>query len=143
MIKLLVIHFILKLYSRNNISIIDVRLAYKSFLSRFSMLINYTMWSSNLFCCIQLFPTFFIVQDFQICQGLGFSESRFFRVWVQGLSPGFRSSQFFGRCFLLNMSKQSVSYKNNLTLFYVNLDRNQALNFIENSTLLFWLKYRS
>ena len=92
MIKLLVIHFILKLYSRNNISIIDVRLAYKSFLSRFSMLINYTMWSSNLFCCIQLFPTFFIVQDFQICQGLGFSESRIFWVQVfQGLGPGSES----------------------------------------------------
>ena len=92
MIKLLVIHFILKLYSRNNISIIDVRLAYKSFLSRFSMLINYTMWSSNLFCCIQLFPTFFIAQDFQICQGLGFSESRIFWVQVfQGLGPGSES----------------------------------------------------
>ena len=73
-------------------SIIDVRLAYKSFLSRFSMLINYTMWSSNLFCCIQLFPTFFIVQDFQICQGLGFSESRIFWVQVfQGLGPGSES----------------------------------------------------
>ena len=86
MIKLLVIHFILKLYSRNNISIIDVRLAYKSFLSRFSMLINYTMWSSNLFCCIQLFPSFFWVQVFL---GPDFSGFRFFWVQVfQGSGPG-------------------------------------------------------
>ena len=84
------------------------------------MLINYTMWSSNLFLCIQLLPEFFIVQspDFsesrffraqvfvspgfsgsrffwvQIFQGPGFLESRFFWVRVQGLGPGFRSSRF-------------------------------------------------
>ena len=55
------------------------------------MLINYTMWSSNLFCCIQLFPALFIVQDFQ---GPDFSGSRFF--WVPVFpSPGFSSSRFF------------------------------------------------
>ena len=49
------------------------------------------MWSSSLFFCIQLFPTFFIVQNFQ---SPGFSESRFFRVQVF-LSPGFSGSRFF------------------------------------------------
>ena len=76
------------------------------------MLINYTMWCSNLFFCIQLFPTFFIVQAFhspdfsrstffrvQRFLGPGCSESRFF--WVQifqgpGFSgPGFSGSRFF------------------------------------------------
>ena len=65
------------------------------------------MWSSNLFFfCIQLFPSFFIVQVFQgpgfsesrifrvqVFKGPGFSGSRFFRIRVQGLHPGFRSSQ--------------------------------------------------
>ena len=64
-------------------SITDVRLAYKSFLGRFSVLINYTMWPSNLFFCIQLFLAFFIVQNFS---GSGS------RVRVQGLGPGFRIS---------------------------------------------------
>ena len=70
---------------------IDVWLAYKSFLSRFSMLINYAMWSSNLFCCIQLFPSFFIVLDFQ---SPNFSWSRFFWVLVF-LGPGFSRFRFF------------------------------------------------
>ena len=64
-----------------------------SFLSRFSMLINYTIWSSNLFFCIQFFSRvfhsleFFRVQVFlvQVFQGPGFSESRFSRVRVQVL----------------------------------------------------------
>ena len=43
------------------------------------MLIDYTMWSSNRFCCIQLFLGFFIVQD---CQSPDFSGSRFCRVQV-------------------------------------------------------------
>ena len=67
-----------------------------SFLSRFSMLINYTIWSSNLFFCIRLFPAFFIVQNFQ---SPDFSRSRFFRVqffWVQVfLGPGCSGSTFF------------------------------------------------
>ena len=57
----------------------DVRRAYKSFLSRFSLLINYTMWSSNLFPTSSCFPR----------PGSG---SRLFRVRVWGLGPGFRSS---------------------------------------------------
>ena len=58
-------------------------------------LINCTMQSSNLFWCIQLFPAFFIVQDFQsphIFQGSGVSGSRFYKARVQGLGPGFTSS---------------------------------------------------
>ena len=65
------------------------------------------MWSSDLFFCIQLFPTFFTVQVFQspdfsgsrfsrvqVFQGPGFSESRFF--WVQVFQgPGFSGSRFF------------------------------------------------
>ena len=65
------------------------------------------MWSSNLFCCIQLFPAFFIVQVFQnpdfsgsgffwiqVFQGPGFSGSKFFRLRVQVIGPGLRSSLF-------------------------------------------------
>ena len=58
-------------------------------------LINCTMQSSNLFWCIQLFPAFFIVQDFQsphIFQGSGVSGSRFYKARVQGLGPGSTSS---------------------------------------------------
>ena len=50
----------------------------------FSVIMNYTMWSSNLVFCIQLFATFFISHIFQ--------DPRFsgpdFRVQVQGLDPG-------------------------------------------------------
>ena len=50
-------------------------LAYKSFLSRFSVFINYIMWSDNLFSVSSCFPCF--------------SWSSLFRVQVfQGLSPG-------------------------------------------------------
>ena len=77
-----------------------------------------------IFFCIQLLPAFFTVQVFQspdfsgsrffrvqvflslgfsgsrffkaqIFLSPGFSGSRFFRVRVQGLGPGFRSSQYF------------------------------------------------
>ena len=41
------------------------------------------------FYCIQLFHIFL---DVQVFQDPGFSGSRFFWAWVQGLSPGFRSS---------------------------------------------------
>ena len=48
------------------------------------MLTNFTMWSSNLFFSIQLFPAFFTVHVFQ---SLDFSGSTFF--WVQVFqSPG-------------------------------------------------------
>ena len=71
------------------------------------MLINYTMWSSNLFFCIQSFPAFFIVHNFQspdfsgsrffsvqVFQDPDFSGSRFFLVHVF-LDPGFSGSIFF------------------------------------------------
>ena len=54
--------------------------AYKSLLSRFSVLISYNMWSSNHFSISSRFPCF--------------SGSRFFRVRVQGPRPGFRSSSY-------------------------------------------------
>ena len=50
--------------------------AYKSLLSRFSVLISYNMWSSNHFSISSGFPCF--------------SRSRFFRVRVQDPSPGSR-----------------------------------------------------
>ena len=90
--------------------------AYKSVLSRFSVLINYNMWSSNHFSTSSRFPRFSgsrfftvqVLQDpgfsgssffrIQVFQDPGFSGSRFFRVrsrvQIQGPSPGFRSSHF-------------------------------------------------
>ena len=57
-----------------------------------SMLINFTMWSSNFFFfCIQLSPAFLIVQVFQ---SPGFSGSSFSRVQVF-LSPSFSGSRVF------------------------------------------------
>ena len=53
--------------------------AYKSLLSRFSVLISYNMWSSNHFSISSCFPCF-----------SGVSGSRFFRVRVQGPGPGSR-----------------------------------------------------
>ena len=59
--------------------------AYKSLLSRFSVLISCNMCSSN---------NFSISSRFQCFQGLGFSGSRFFKDQVfQG--PGFSGSRFF------------------------------------------------
>ena len=54
--------------------------AYKSLLSRFSVLTSYNMWSSNHFSISNRFPCF--------------SRSRFFRVQVFQ-SPGFSGSTFF------------------------------------------------
>ena len=54
--------------------------AYKSFLSRFSALISYNMWFSNLFSISSRFPCF---------SGSRFSGSGY---KVQGLGPDFRSS---------------------------------------------------
>ena len=70
------------------------RFAYKSILNRFSVLINYIMWSSNHFSTSSCFLRFLGSKIFrvQVFQGLGFSGYRFFRVWVQGPGPGFRSS---------------------------------------------------
>ena len=90
-------------------------LAYKSLLSRSSVLLNYTTCSSNHFSASSFFPRFswsrflsilvfqgpgflgskFLrVQVFQAQEFLdpGFSGLRFFWVRVQVLSPGFRSS---------------------------------------------------
>ena len=50
--------------------------AYKSLLSRFSVLISYNMWSSNHLSISSCFPCF--------------SGSRFFRVWVEDPGPGSR-----------------------------------------------------
>ena len=58
---------------------------YKSLFSRFSVLISYNMWPSKHFSISSCFPCF---------QGPCSSGSRFFRVRVQGPSPGFRSSHF-------------------------------------------------
>ena len=53
--------------------------AYKSLLSKFSVVISYNMWSSNYFSTPRRFPRF--------------SRSRFFKVQVfQGPGPGSRSS---------------------------------------------------
>ena len=67
--------------------------AYKSLLSRFSVLINYNMWSSNHFSTSSRFPRFTGSRFFrvQVFQGPGFSRSRF--SWVQVFhGPGFSGS---------------------------------------------------
>ena len=61
-------------------------LAYRSPLSRFPVLINHTMWTSNLFSSSSCLPPF---------HGPGFSGFRFFR--VQFLKdPGFQGPRFSG-----------------------------------------------
>ena len=73
---------------------------YKFLFSRFSVLINYTMWYFNLFTASSCFPHFSSHSGFsgsrffwvQVFQGPGFPGSRFFRVRIQGLGSGFRSS---------------------------------------------------
>ena len=75
---------------------------YKSFLSSFSVLVNYTMWSFNLFTASSCFPHFsrrpgfsrFRFFRIQVFPGPGFLGSRFFWIRVQGLGPGFRSSRY-------------------------------------------------
>ena len=69
------------------------RFAYKSLLNRFSVLINYIMWSSNHFSTSSCFPRFSGSRFFgvQVFQGLGSSGSRFFMVQVF-LGPGFSGS---------------------------------------------------
>ena len=70
--------------------------AYKSLLSRFSVLISYNMCSSNHFPISSRFPCFSRSRFFrvQVFQGPDFSGSRFFRVQVF-LDPGFSRSRFF------------------------------------------------
>ena len=91
--------------------------AYKSLLSRFSVLINYNMWSSNHFSTSSGFPRFSGSRFFraQVFQGPGFLGSRFFRIRVQGPGPGFRSSpndeRKSNRCLHRNCkSKDAVSW---------------------------------
>ena len=66
-------------------------LAYKSLLSRFSVLINYIMWSYNLFSLSSCFRRFswFRVFKVQVFQGP-----------LQGLGPGFRNSPALVHIFL-------------------------------------------
>ena len=86
--------------------------AYKSLLSRFSVLISYNMCSSNHFSISSRFPCFSRSRFFRVLvfQGRDFSRSRFLRVQVfrvrvlgpgpgsesgsriQGPGPGYRSS---------------------------------------------------
>ena len=74
--------------------------AYKSLLSRFSVLRSYNMWSSNHFSISSCFPCYSGFKFFrvQVFEGPG-SWSRVHgpgpgsRVWVQGPGLGFRSSQ--------------------------------------------------
>ena len=92
--------------------------AYKSLLSRFSVLISYNMWSSNHFSISSRFPCFSRSRFFrlQVFQGPGpGSGSRVriqgpdpgFRVRVQGPGRGYRSSQFY-----------HVNYKQRTTIFH-------------------------
>ena len=70
--------------------------AYKSLLSRFSVLMNYNMWSSNHVSTSSRFPRFTGSRFFrvQVFQGPGFSGSRFFKAQVFQ-DPGFSGSKFF------------------------------------------------
>ena len=61
--------------------------AYKSFLNRFSVLINNIMWSSNHYSTSSCFPRFSgpRFSSFPVFQGPGFPGFRFFNVRVQVL----------------------------------------------------------
>ena len=108
----------------------------KSLLSRFSVLVNYTMQSSNHFSTSSCFPRFlwsrfsgsmfFRAQCFRVQVFLGqgfsgsrFSDPRFFRVQVfrpqvfQGPGPGFRSSLFIEHTSVLLgfYTLQSIDHK--------------------------------
>ena len=58
--------------------------AYKSLLSKFSVVISYNMWSSNHFSIPRRFPRFSRSRFFkvQVFQGPGFPGSGFFRLQV-------------------------------------------------------------
>ena len=79
--------------------------AYKSLLSRFSMLMSSNMCSSNHFSISSRFPCFSRSRFFrvQVFQGPGFQGPGFqgpvpgFRVRVQGPGKGYRSSRFHCR----------------------------------------------
>ena len=87
------------------------RFDYKSLLNRFSVLINYIMWSSNHFSTSSCFPRFSGSRFFrvQVFQGLGFSGSRFFRVQVF-LGPGFSRSGYRVRVQVLEVATVSCGF---------------------------------
>ena len=87
--------------------------AYKSLLSRFSVLISYNMCSSNHFSISSRFPCF--------------SESRFFRVQVlQG--PGFSVSGSRVRFQVLEVATKN--WQNSLTLFHNITPRYQQIKIL-------------
>ena len=112
------------------------------------------MWSSNRFCCFQLFPGFFIAQDcqspdffgyrffrVQVFQGTGFSESRFFRVQVfQGPDPGSWSRVWVqvleAAKFLVNLLVKFL--KGFLFLWDLRILYNTKLNFLCSFTKELW-----
>ena len=116
----------------------------KSFLSRISMLINYTMWYSNLFlhpAVSRVFRSsgfsesrFFRVQVFQ---GSGFSDSGS-RVRVQVLSPGLEVAVFKGSlCFSFEVDKFVVTHVCMWSeFFYRRLNKLLFLNLSRGSTFL-------
>ena len=59
------VYYTIWLVHKASITIFSDGLLTSLFLEKFSVVINYTMWSSNLFFCIQLFPKFFMSQVFQ------------------------------------------------------------------------------
>ena len=89
--------------------------AYKSLLSRFSVLISYNMWPSNHFSISNRFPCFSGSRFFsvQVLQGPGFYGFRFFRtwVWVQDPGPGFRSSHKSQKPMTNQYGKRALSNK--------------------------------
>ena len=73
------------------------RFAYKSDLNRFSVLINYIVWSSNHFFTSSCFLSFLGSRLFrvQVFQSPGFWRSRFFRVQVFQCSGPGSASRFY------------------------------------------------
>ena len=82
--------------------------AYKSLLGRFSVLISYNMGSSNHFYISSRFPCFTRSRFFRV---------QVFRVRVQGLGPGFRSSPLNSVCESLS-SMPLECYKNSLNIYF-------------------------
>ena len=134
-------------------SIIDVWLAYKSFLSRISTLINYTMWSSNLLSAPSSFfflsaPAFFIVQVFQ---NPDFSGSRFFWdqvfkgpdfFWVRvSLGPGFSWSGSRIWVQVLEVANQNSFVFNKIYFHYITFFHDIKIYFYSIKINLYSIKY--
>ena len=120
-------------------------LAYKSFLSRFSVLMSHTMCSSNLFSASSCFQRFSWSRVFrvQVFLGPGFSGSsffgyRFFRVQVfLSLGPGPRSR------FQKQPIFRTAFYKNsNEELFLVFTNRNRFYKVRRKSHITRWHLYK-